>query len=264
MTNNSQYWTQRNEMAAKAVKHTKDMDNRYKKDIDRTIKLSTIYDNNKIMNCEFGETTNIIVVDKDTVSAAFDYYTPDMAILNFASYKEPGGMFIEGSKAQEECICHESDLYNVLTNFPAYYEYNNTYKNKALYTNRAIYSPDIVFERKVNEEPDTLIIRCGVITCAAPNKTTAQKYCNVTDKENSIALRDRIKFILEIASDNNIKTLILGALGCGVFGQDPNEVASIFKSLLKKYKFETVIFAVPTFGAGVTNPNYNAFVSTFN
>lgn len=32
------------------------------------------------------------------------------AILNYASYKSPGGFFLEGSPAQEEALCHESIL----------------------------------------------------------------------------------------------------------------------------------------------------------
>ena len=88
---------------------------------------------------------------------------------------------------------------------------------------------------------------CDVITCASPNKTASQKYCGVSDEENSKVLRDRIDFVLKIAKDNLVENLILGAGGCGVFGQDPYEVAQIFKELLTtKYKcFDKVIFAIP-------------------
>ena len=87
----------------------------------------------------------IEVVDMDSVSAIFQYAENNTAVLNFASYKNPGGMFVNGSKAQEECLCHESFLYNVLKENQNYYNWNNQHKNRALYLNRALYSPNIKF-----------------------------------------------------------------------------------------------------------------------
>lgn len=84
---------------------------------------------------------------------------------------------MKGSKAQEECLCHESYLYNVLREMPDFYAWNNQHKNKALYLNRALYTEDILFER------DDQHAYCDVLTCAAPNKTAAQKYCNVSNKK---------------------------------------------------------------------------------
>ena len=57
----------------------------------------------------------------------------------------------------------------------------------------------------------------------------------------------KVAFILNVAAAKNVDTLILGAYGCGVFGQDPYEVARIFRSYLTgEYKyFSKVIFAVP-------------------
>ena len=76
----------------------------------------------------------------------------------------------------------------------------------------------------------------------------AQKYQNVSDEENTKVLRSRIKFVLDMATVNEVDTLILGAYGCGVFGQDPNEVANIFKEYLTtthKGCFSKVVFAIP-------------------
>ena len=67
------------------------------------------------------------------------------AILNFADYLTPGGGYLNGSGAQEEVLCHESNLYSVLTNFTDFYQWNREHINYHLYQNRAIYSPNIVF-----------------------------------------------------------------------------------------------------------------------
>lgn len=46
---------------------------------------------------------------------------------------------------------------------------------------------------------DSVGTLCDVITCAAPNKSAAQKYCHVSDEENYNALESRIRFVLHIA-----------------------------------------------------------------
>ena len=185
---------------------------------------------------------------------------PKIAALNFASYKNPGGMFLDGSRAQEECLCHESFLYNVLKRQTDYYAWNRMRLNKALYKDRALYTPDVRFFKKGNIKADPDGVLCDVITCAAPNKSAAQKYTGVSDAENSAALKDRIHFLLQVATLNEAEVLILGAYGCGVFGQDPKEVAAIFKDELEKFAFKEAVFAIIK---SDRDNNYEAFEGVF-
>ena len=53
--------------------------------------------------------------------------------------------------------------------------------------------------------------------------------------------------------------LYLGAFGCGVFGQNPYDVAKCFKDLLPHYNFKKVVFAIPDFNDG----NLEAFKEVF-
>lgn len=259
-----EYWKNKEERAKIAQDHTKKCEKLYEDEIKNAIRDTVIYDTGFIFN---GITPNleteIIVEDLDSVSAIMKYCTGKedinnrTAVLNFSSYKNPGGMFINGSKAQEECLCHESFLYNVLREFViAFYDWNNRHKNKALYLNRGMYTFNVLFFK------DGIKKFCDVITCAAPNKSAAQKYQNVSDKENTEVLKSRIAYVLDMAADNRAKTLILGAYGCGVFGQNPVEVASVFKEYLETIHrgyFEKVVFAVPK----GKNSNLEAFVNTF-
>lgn len=249
------YFVKKHEKSSQAVAHTREVSEKYKKEIDFS-KRNTIVYTESVRNLV--KRTHVVpkneVSEMDSVSAILkNSDSGKIAVLNFASYKNPGGMFLEGSIAQEECLCHESFLYNILKEFPEYYEYNIQHKNKALYTNRCLYSKDIVFER------DNVSCKCDVITCAAPNFTTASKYCNVTEKENSKALRDRIKFVLDIAEDNKVDTLILGAYGAGVFGQSAEEVATLFKNIIESenYGFSKIVYAI------ISGPNVNPFRKIF-
>ena len=236
---NAHYWKDKEEREKKAVQHTEEMEEKFEKDIKNCVRTTKLYNDNLVVE-PTKEEINIQVIDTDSVSAIFDFSTGKTAVLNFSSYKHPGGMFLKGSKAQEECLCHESFLYNVLKEWQfKFYDWNKNHKNKALYFNRALYLKDIVFIHNGKEK------KCNVITCAAPNKFAAQKYCNVSNQENLKILKSRIEFILKIAKENNIDTLILGAYGCGVFGQNPEEVADTFKKYLNIYNFKNVIFAIP-------------------
>lgn len=177
-----------------------------------------------------------ILENIDSVSAGLKY--PNSVILNFASYTKPGGGFINGAIAQEEDLCSAGFLYNVLKEFPDYYEWNKKHLNNHLYRNRAIFSPKIKFKDKYRD----------VITCAAPNYRG--------QRDNLRELWSRIKFINSICCKLNINTIILGAFGCGVFNQNPYEVAKLFK---KYMTVEKVILAVPSSGN-----NYNAFREVFS
>lgn len=242
------YWSRKDELAKKAVSHTKEMSKKYKDEISLSVKNTKVYDRQPNLKT-LGDLPKIEVVDLDSVSAIHAYSSENMAVLNFASYKFPGGGFLRGSSAQEEALCQHSDLYNVISEFDqSLYEWNRNNLNKGMYHNRGLYSPNIIFDDKTS---------CAVITVPAPNKSVMLKYGNFTAEENYQALAERTKLVIDIASENNVKTLVLGAFGCGVFRQDPVEVATLFKQALRGSSFEKVVFAIPK-GA-----NYEAFKKVF-
>lgn len=240
------YWTKKKALIEHAKQHTEEMKRLYAKEIAHSVEATKFYSDKSEMVYKENGHPNMEVLALDSVSAVFEVATknPDAkrCVLNFASYKNPGGMFLEGSSAQEESLCHESTLFNVLSSgrLGAGYKANRKELNRALYLDHAFYSPDIMFCR------NTSSALCDVITCAAPNYTAAKKYCNVSQEENERVLRDRILFILKVMATEGVKIPILGAFGCGVFGQDPEMVANIFKELLMKYQwpFQSVVFAI--------------------
>jgi len=73
------------------------------------------------------------------------------------------------------------------------------------------------------------------------------------------ALSTRIALTLQCAHAQGHRALVLGAWGCGVFGNDPYDVAARFAaglSALGPEAFDRVHFAIP---AGGTDDNLAAF-----
>ena len=90
--------------------------------------------------------TRIRVVNSSTLSAAQQLHAahgPErIALLNFASARNPGGGFLSGSQAQEESLARASGLYASLSRMTDYYGANRRSKS-APYTDHLIYSPRV-------------------------------------------------------------------------------------------------------------------------
>ena len=236
-------WDRKAELTKKAQTHTEQMNrmypNRIKKCIEHTKTYGMDAEKPNFTPRKTLPTPEVVYVNEDTVSALIHEASGKTAVLNYASYKNPGGMFINGSSAQEEALCHESFLYNVLVECKDYYEWNNKNKNKSLYMNRALYSPDVVFAKGNDGK------LADVITCAAPNIATGKRYGRVSDTENETNLFSRIAFIRDVAETEGVETLITGAYGCGVFGQSPEMVADIQKRIFEHTSIKKIVYAVP-------------------
>ena len=166
-------------------------------------------------------------------------------VLNFASAKNPGGGFLNGAMAQEESIAASSGLYQTLTRHPEYYQ-NNRNCPSMIYTNHAIYSPEVVFFRdgrfELLEEPVT----ASVLTLPAVNMGQVMQKGEDIHKGET-AMYERMKLALALFVQMDHRHLILGAYGCGVFRNDPHKIACWWKELLIEYfadTFDSVVFAV--------------------
>lgn len=238
-------YMRKEELAQKSKEHYNKMKSQFENESKTSISNSILY-REIICNPIKDYDTTYFFEQLTTTDAASKYSSSEYinrCLLNFASYTRPGGGFLKGSIAQEECLCRDSNLYNVLEHFTDEYNYNYQEKmfNEGLYYNFAIYSPDIKF---IDTKDNSYIFDYDVITCAAPNKGVYDKY-NTDFQKYYNELKKRIEFVLNIAYENCVETLILGAFGCGVFKNDPNIVAQTFKDLLPKYGFKNVIFAIP-------------------
>lgn len=168
-----------------------------------------------------------------------------VAALNFASARNPGGGFTGGAKAQEEDVARCSGLYPCLVRAPAYYAVNRAQRSM-IYTDHIIYSPEVPFFRVRSRELIEVPFQASIITAPAPNAGEARQ--KGEGDQVSAALRRRAGMVLAVAEDNGQRRLLLGAWGCGVFRNDPVEVAAAFKDWLCHPRFagafDLVEFAV--------------------
>ncbi|MFG2994932.1 TIGR02452 family protein [Streptomyces sp. NPDC048340] len=169
-----------------------------------------------------------------------------VAVLNFASARNPGGGYVRGAKAQEEALCRASALYETLLEAPEYYETHRA-ERSTFYTDRVIHSPGVPVFRDDRGELLEAPFRVGFLTSPAPNAGTIRRQEPERVAEIPAALARRAGLVLEVAALHGYRRLVLGAWGCGVFQNDPAEVAEAFRSLLAGRfagVFERVVFGV--------------------
>lgn len=225
------------------------------------------------------EKARVTVSKKRSLEAARPYAKngKKVCVLNFASATNPGGGVVNGSSAQEECICRCTTLYPCLNDAAMWNAFYIPHRKTAdpLYNNDCIYTPNVCVFKSDTDFPE-LICReewwnVSIITCAAPNLrvrpsnvmnpyagSTAAK---ITKDELEELLTGRIKRIFEVAVAGKNEALILGAFGCGAFRNPPELVARVFNEVMQSYLyyFDTIEYAV--YHTEREQANYEAFLN---
>ncbi|MFF8970179.1 TIGR02452 family protein [Streptomyces sp. NPDC014995] len=170
------------------------------------------------------------------------------AVLNFASARNPGGGYLNGAQAQEEAVCRASALYTCLLEAREFYDHHRAHRDP-FYTDRVIHAPAVPVFRddrgRLLDQPYT----AGFLTAAAPNAGVVLRTAPRRAAELPRALAVRAERVLETAAAHGYRRLVLGAWGCGVFRNDPAQVAGAFRALLGPggrfgRTFEHVVFGV--------------------
>lgn len=184
--------------------------------------------------------TEFCVANCDSLTAALAM--GDSAILSFANPDIPGGRYVSGGLAQEEDLCRLlPQLYPTLVlSKPAY----------PISAGTALLTQGLMSIR----QPGTYDLcpslgDVSVITAAMP--------CGMADKRPkggwlhsdwADTVRLRIRSVLHAAALSGHVNLVLGAFGCGAFGNPATPVANIFKTELAspefRGQFAKVVFAI--------------------
>lgn len=201
--------------------------------------------------------TEIKVVNQDCLYAAKELidlgYSP--VVVNNASFKRPGGGVGVGSAAQEENLCRRTNLFESIFRFhkDMAKEYGLPFEEQAYplpVNHGAIYSPSIaVFKASEDKNYEYLDepFMLDIITIAALKNPKLNQKGELDDWSKGVT-KSKIRAMLNLAIYWENDSIILGAFGCGAFGNPPNEIAKLFKEVLEEPeycdKFEKIVFAI--------------------
>lgn len=224
------------------------------------------------------DTTDSVVVNAESFVAAKNLLdqdsSHDIMVMDMANQRLPGGGVYEGSSAQEEDLSRQSNLQYFLDE---YYDraqaaddigtLHNFFPNEG-----GLYIPEVkVFRTPATQGYKFINQPWKVAVGAVAGYNIRRRPGKVTDEENYPEIRDRdflyastkrkIEVIFDMAFERGHDTLILGALGCGAFGNDPVKVAEIYHEVLTERAgmFRKVVFAVL-----ITKPTDTRNFDTFN
>ena len=185
--------------------------------------------------------TQVVVANETTLGAARRLTSAGRRplSLNFANGVEPGGGFLDGARAQEEVLCRSSALYVTLVDDPMYASHRSGPAYES--SDWVILSPDVPVFRTDDGTTLPEPWLTSFIACAAPYAPA------VGQPRAGDLLRGRIHRVLTVARAHGFDTLVLGAWGCGAFGNDVTRTARDFRSALESDfdgAFRGVFFAI--------------------
>ena len=232
-------------------------------------------------NQRFSQPAQLVLSNQKSFEAARKYRcNPQFAeskicVLNFASAMTPGGGVKHGSSAQEESLCRCSTLYFCLDEDILWQQFYLPHRNglSSLHNADLVYTPRVtVFKddspkNKLLDEKDWYHV--DVISCAAPN---LHRYFGQllkvlgTEEKPAISCEHlfqihtkRLSRILDVAVQQQVDVMILGAFGCGAFMNDPEVVSKAMVQVARESAHCFKVIEFPVFCRPREKENYVAF-----
>lgn len=186
-----------------------------------------------VLRAPIFEVTEVCVANIDTQSAAL--LVGDACSLNFANAYTPGGGYRRGASAQEEDLCR--CLPQLIHSLEAC--------KYPIQPDEVLLTRDLAAVRDVGSyELCQSMGSVHILTSAMPCGDAGRP--GGTEWNSTVRLRMRA--VLHAAKLSGLPNLVLGAWGCGAFGNPPVQVAALFREQLCSPEFRGVfahiLFAV--------------------
>lgn len=227
----------------------------------------------------FSQPAQLVLTKERTFQAAEKYVRNPcyqgkrICVLNFASSMNPGGGVVRGASAQEESLCRCSTLYFCLdaVRDTFYLPHRNglsfLHNDDVIYTPRVtVFKSDVAKPRPLSEKD---WYQVDVISCAAPNlRSYFGHLLEDLGEMNPPAIEgaqlaaihtQRLSRILDVAVQQQVDVMILGAFGCGAFMNDPEVVSKAMVQVAREYAHCFKVIEFPVFCRPREKENYVAF-----
>jgi uncharacterized protein (TIGR02452 family) len=176
-------------------------------------------------------------------------------VLNMANATYPGGGYKQGAMAQEENMWRRSNC----SFYDAFYDTYPPHLSNLLSAQDDLVYLDTKHPRVCirGKDPHYTYLDKDNIFPFVEMRAAAQN-CYDT-KFNIDICKQRINAQFNTLLKNHIKYVILGAFGCGAFGNPPEVVANLYKQQILQHRknFNVIVFAI--YYAGYGSDNYSVF-----
>lgn len=209
--------------------------------------------------------TQIEILNTTTLQAAKTLIDRGLipAALNMASATSPGGGFLNGSRAQEEYLARSSGLYRCLESKRMYLDH--TFESDPFYADYFIYSPNVIVFRGDDSRLLEIPFHLSILTSPAVHAEGVRLYFPDRLSEIERVMGTRIGKLLAVAAIHDHDSLVLGAWGCGAFGNEGSVVSRLFKKAISENfqgVFKQITFAISDWSS---NQKFiGPFKKTFN
>jgi len=203
------------------------------------------------------EPVKIRITEQDTFDCAIamiaDNPAEGVCVLSMANGYMQGGSWLGGAAAQEEQLCCRSTLSRTLR--VQYYPLPGVEEKDDRIS--VVFSPDVrifrtrsphyTFYEDLQEKksPEKVAVITAVALNLRGRQTSDGKFPSAADRD---VTKDIVKLVLRVAAKRGQKRLVLGALGCGAFGNPPGEVAAVFREVFEEKEFRgrwmEIVFAI--------------------
>ncbi|KAG0232420.1 hypothetical protein BGW42_008211 [Actinomortierella wolfii] len=224
------------------------------------VKRAKLYDGSRIRRqiMDAQDDPIIRVVNEDCLDEALRLKKRGLKpiLLDMANRVYPGGDYRQDGATQEAGLFRRTNLYQCLDMEPRRSDFY------PLPSQGGVYCPNMIVIRKSDKDNNEFLDRPEWMSILAmpplrnPPLVKNEKDEMVLADRAAILVRKKIQAMFRIALENGYDAIVLSAFGCGRLHNPPEEIAKIFKEVIKTYymggikkgrTFKEIVFAITSY-----------------